>query len=162
VNLGEVDKDQGVAVLVELLVSPRPEGSFRIAQAEVNYDVPALNLTGEKVKADITIDFTSDPDQAKQYDAFTMNLVEKVTAFKLQTRALNAARMGDTEGASRQLRAAATRLLQVGEKQLAEAAMAEADNLEEKGEMSSGGSKKLRYATRKLTRTPTPEQAESQ
>jgi Ca-activated chloride channel family protein len=162
VDLGEIDKDQGVAVLVELLVSPRPEGTFRIAQAEVNYDVPALNLTGEKVKTDIMIGFTSDADQAKQYDAFVMNLVEKVTAFKLQTRALNAARMGDTEGASRQLRAAATRLLQVGEEQLAEAAIAEAVNLEEKGEMSSAGTKKLRYATRKLTRGSTPEQAESQ
>ena len=162
VDLGEIDKDQGVAVLVELLVSPRPEGTFRIAQAEVNYDVPALNLVGAKAKTDIMIGFTSDADQAKAYDAFTMNLVEKVTAFKLQTRALNAARMGDTEGASKQLRAAATRLLQVGEDKLAQAAIAEAENLEEKGEMSSVGSKKLRYSTRKLTRTPTPEQAESQ
>ena len=162
VDLGEVDKEQGVAVLVELLVSPRPEGMFRIAQAEVNYDVPALSLVGAKAKTDIMIGFTSDADQAKAYDAFTMNLVEKVTAFKLQTRALNAARMGDTEGASKQLRAAATRLLQVGEEKLAQAAIAEAENLEEKGEMSSVGSKKLRYSTRKLTRTPTPEQAESQ
>ena len=100
------------------------------------------------------IDLTSDSQLSKQYDALTMNLVEKVTAFKLQTRALNAAKMGDTDGASRQLRAAATRLLQVGEKQLADAALAEAENLEQKGEMSSAGSKKLRYATRKLTRKP--------
>jgi len=154
VDLGEVDKDEGVALLVELLVAPRPEGRVRIAQAEVNYDVPVLNLFGEKVKMDIMIDFTADAQLAKQYDAYTMNLVEKVTAFKLQTRALNAAKMGDTDGASKQLRAAATRLLQVGETQLAEAALAEAENLEEKGEMSSAGSKKLRYATRKLTRKP--------
>jgi Ca-activated chloride channel family protein len=154
VDLGEIDTDQGIAVLVELLVSPRPEGTFRIAQAEVNYDVPTLHLIDEKAKTDIMIGFTSDPDQARVYDAPTMNLVEKVTAFKLQTRALNAARMGDTEGASRQLRAAATRLLQVGEDKLAEAAIAEAENLEQNGEMSSGGTKKLRYATRKLTRKP--------
>jgi Ca-activated chloride channel family protein len=154
VDLGEIDKDEGVALLVELLVSPRPEGSFRIAQAEVNYDVPVLNLESEKAKADVMLDFTADAQLAKEYDAFAMNLVEKVTAFKLQTRALNAAKMGDTEGASKQLRAAATRLLQVGESKLAEAALQEAQNLEEKGEMSSAGSKKLRYATRKLTRKP--------
>jgi Ca-activated chloride channel family protein len=154
VKLGEVDKNQGGALLVELLIAPRPEGRFRIAQAEVNYDVPALSLVGEKAKADIMIDFTSDPQQAKRYDAFTMNLVEKVTAFKLQTRALNAAKMGDTEGASRQLRAAATRLLQVGEEKLAQAALDEAQNLEEKGAMTSSGTKKLRYSTRKLTRKP--------
>jgi Ca-activated chloride channel family protein len=154
VDLGEMDKDVGISLLVELLVSPRPEGTFRIAQVEVNYDVPALNLVSEKAKIDIMLDFTSDPEAAKAYDAQTMNLVEKVTAFKLQTRALRAAKMGDTEGASKQLRAAATRLLQVGETKLAEAAIEEAQNLEEKGEMSSAGSKKLRYATRKLTRKP--------
>jgi len=154
VDLGEISKDEGVSLLVELLVAPRPAGRFRIAQAEVNYDVPTLNLVGEKAKTDIMIDFTTDPALSKQYDAFTMNLVEKVTAFKLQTRALNAARMGDTEGASKQLRAAATRLLQVGEKKLAEAALAEAENLEQRGEMSAAGSKKLRYETRKLTRKP--------
>jgi Ca-activated chloride channel family protein len=154
VDLGEMDKDVGISLLVELLVSPRPEGTFRIAQAEISYDVPALNLVAEKAKMDIMLDFTTDAQEAKEYDAETMNLVEKVTAFKLQTRALRAAKMGDTEGASKQLRAAATRLLQVGEKKLAEAALEEAQNLEEKGEMSSAGSKKLRYATRKLTRKP--------
>jgi Ca-activated chloride channel family protein len=156
VKLGEVDKDQGSALLVELLISPRPEGRFRIAQAEVDYDVPALSLVGEKAKTDVMVDFTSDPLKSKQYDAATMNLVEKVTAFKLQTRALNAAKMGDTEGASKQLRAAATRLLQVGEEKLAQAALDEAQNLEEKGEMTSSGTKKLRYSTRKLTRKPNP------
>lgn len=154
VDLGTMDKDEGVSLLVELLVAPRPEGTFRIAQAEVNYDIPALNLVAEKAKADIMLDFTSDAELSKEYDAQTMNLVEKVTAFKLQTRALNAAKMGDTEGASRQLRAAATRLLQVGEETLAEAALEEAENLEQKGEMSSAGTKKLRYSTRKLTRKP--------
>jgi Ca-activated chloride channel family protein len=154
VDLGEVDVDEGVALLVELLVSPRPAGTFRIAQAEVNYDVPLLGIEGEKAKADVMIDFTEDPQAAKAYDAAIMNLVEKVTAFKLQTRALDAAKMGDTEGASRQLRAAATRLLQVGEESLAEAALQEAQNLEDKGEMSSAGTKKLHYATRKLTRKP--------
>jgi Ca-activated chloride channel family protein len=156
VDLGEIDKDTGVALLVELLVSPRPEGRFRIAQAEVDYDVPMLSLVGEKVREDVMIDFTSNAQLAREYDPFTMNLVEKVTAFKLQTRALDAAKMGDTEGASKQLRAAATRLLQVGEKQLAEAALQEADNLEQKGTMSSAGTKKLRYETRKLTRKPRP------
>ena len=154
VDLGEIDVDEGVALLVELLVAPRPAGTFRIAQAEVNYDVPLLGVEQEKAKADVMIDFTEDPQAAKAYDAAIMNLVEKVTAFKLQTRALDAAKIGDAEGASRQLRAAATRLLQVGEESLAEAALQEAQNLEEKGAMSSAGTKKLHYATRKLTRTP--------
>jgi Ca-activated chloride channel family protein len=156
VTLGELQKTQPRSLLVELLIGPRPAGRYRIAQAEVSYDVPGLSLTGEKVKADILLDITADASQSRQYDAEVMNIVEKVTAFKLQTRALEDAKMGDVTGASQKLRAAATRLLEIGEQELAESALEEADNLEKTGQMSSKGTKKLRYETRKLTQRLNP------
>ncbi len=156
VTLGEMEKGQPRSLLVELLISPRPAGRYRIAQVEANYDVPGLKLIGEKSKSDILLDFTADAALAKQHDAEVMNIVEKVTAFKLQTRALEDAKMGDVAGASQKLRAAATRLLEMGEQDLAEAALAEAQNLEKSGQMSSYGTKKLRYETRKLTQRLKP------
>ena len=156
VTLGELEKGQPRSLLVELLVSPRPAGRYRIAQAEISYDVPGLKLVGEKVKADILLDFTADAALAKQYDAEVMNIVEKVTAFKLQTRALEEAKMGNVAGASQKLRAAATRLLEMGEEDLAQSALEEAENLEKSGQMSSHGTKKLRYETRKLTQRLNP------
>jgi Ca-activated chloride channel family protein len=156
VTLGELEKSQPRSLLVELLIGPRPAGRYRIAQAEASYDVPGLNLSGEKVKADILLDITADAAQSRQYDAEVMNIVEKVTAFKLQTRALEDAKMGDVAGASQKLRAAATRLLEIGEQELAESALEEADNLEKTGQMSSKGTKKLRYETRKLTQRLNP------
>ncbi len=151
VHLGDLEKDQGRALLVELLLAPRPEGRYRIAQAEVSYDVPGAGVVKEKVKADIMLDFTSDPALSKRYDPGVMNIVEKVTTFKLQTRALEEAKIGDIAGASQKLRAAATRLLEMGEEELASAALQEAENLERSGQMTSMGTKKLRYETRKLT-----------
>ncbi len=151
VALGEVEAKVGKALLVELLLPPRPAGKYRIAQAEVAYDVPAQGLVGEKVRSDILLSFTHDPEEAKQYDTNVMNIVEKVTAFKLQTRALDEAKAGNIAGATQKLRAAATRLLDLGEESLATAALKEADNLEKQGSMSSEGTKKLRYETRKLT-----------
>ncbi|MGD8791704.1 MAG: VWA domain-containing protein [Anaerolineae bacterium] len=156
VSLGELEKGQPRSLLVELLVSPRPAGGYRIAQAEINYDVPGLNLVGEKVKTDIILEFTADAAQAKEYDPEVMNIVEKVTAFKLQTRALEEAKMGNIAGASQKLRAAATRLLDMGENDLAESALEEAENLEQSGQMTSRGTKKLRYETRKLTQRLSP------
>jgi Ca-activated chloride channel homolog len=156
VTLGELQKGQPRSLLVELLISSRPAGRYRIAQVEANYDVPGLKLVGEKTKSDILLDFTADVALAKQHDAEVMNIVEKVTAFKLQTRALEDAKMGDVAGASQKLRAAATRLLEMGEQDLAEAALAEAKNLEKSGQMSAYGTKKLRYETRKLTQRLKP------
>ncbi|NIV35349.1 MAG: VWA domain-containing protein, partial [Anaerolineae bacterium] len=66
VTLGELEKGQPRSLLVELLISPRPAGSYRIAQAEIAYDVPGLQLVNEKVKADIMLDFSADAIQAKR------------------------------------------------------------------------------------------------
>ena len=151
VGLGEVEAKVGKALLIELLIPPRQPGKYRVAQTEVEYDVPAAGVVDEKVRNDILINFTQDANEARQYDANVMNIVEKVTAFKLQTRALEEAKAGNVAGATQKLRAAATRLLDLGEEDLANAALQEADNLEKKGEMSAAGTKKLRYETRKLT-----------
>lgn len=156
VTLGELEKNQPRSLLVELLVAPRPAGRYRIAQAEISYDVPGLSLVGEKVKHDILLELTDDAAQTKQYDAEVMNIVEKVTAFKLQTRALEEAKLGNVEGASQKLRAAATRLLEMGEEELGQAALEEAEHLEKTGQMTAHGTKKLRYETRKLTQRLNP------
>jgi Ca-activated chloride channel family protein len=151
VSLGDMERGQGQSALVEMLVPARQPGSYRAAQAEVSYDVPATGLTDEKVKADVVLQFTNDPAQSAQSNPYVMNIVEKVTAHKLQTRALSEAEVGNIVGATQKLRAAATRLLELGEDDLAETAMKEAERLEKGEGLSSGGTKKLRYETRKLT-----------
>jgi len=151
VELGELDAEQGKSLLIELILPPRQAGHFRIAQAQVSYDLPLENTTGVSARDDVTIDYVTDPGLARAYDPALMNIVEKVTAFKLQTRALEEARQGNIAGATQKLRAAATRLLELGENDLANAAQQEAANLEQSGQMSASGTKKLHYQTRKLT-----------
>ncbi|MEA3342168.1 MAG: VWA domain-containing protein, partial [Chloroflexota bacterium] len=151
VTLGDMDREQGQSVLIEMLIPARQPGTYRIAQAEVSYDVSAAGLVGEKTKTDIVLDFTADPAQATETNPYVMNIVEKVTAHKLQTRALDEAAVGNIAGATQKLRAAATRLLDLGEEELAQTAMSEAERLEQGEDLSSHGTKKLRYATRKLT-----------
>jgi Ca-activated chloride channel homolog len=80
-----------------------------------------------------------------------MNLVERVTAFKLQTRALDEAAAGNAAGATQKLRSAATRLLDLGELDLAETMNRAADAVE-KGESPTAADKKeMTYRTRRLT-----------
>src|SRR5947207_6193930 len=44
IHLGDLEKDNAQSVLVELMIDPRPAGLFRIAQAELTYDVPIAKL----------------------------------------------------------------------------------------------------------------------
>ncbi len=148
VTLGDIEKNVGKSVLVELTVPPRAPGKTRVAQAEVTYDVPAANLTGQKMRVDVIVEYGAE----SAINSRVMNLVERVNAHKLQTRALQDANAGNVAGATQKLRQAATQLLNLGEAELAQQAMQEAQNLQQQGQMSSAGTKRLNYGTRKLTR----------
>jgi Ca-activated chloride channel family protein len=148
VPLGDLSRDATSGVLVELMVPPRKPGQYRILRANVrapqSEEVPV-----EGAGSDVLLEFETGAKPAP--NPRVMNLVEKATAFKLQTRALEEAEVGNTVAASRNLRSAATRLLNLGEAELAQAAEAEATQLEQQGTMSAAGTKKLTFATRKLT-----------
>jgi len=152
VPLGELEKTQGQALMAELLLPSRQAGTYRIAQAEVAYDVPMLNLTQEKARGDVVMSFTHDPVLSQQANPRVMNIVEKVTAFKLQTRALSEMDAGNIAGATQKLRAAATILLNQGEADLAKTVRLEADQLEKTNKMSSEGKKTIQFKGGKTVR----------
>jgi Ca-activated chloride channel homolog len=152
VTLGELETGTGRSLLIELLVDPRPAGQYRIGQAEVSYDVPALGRQGERTRAEIMLTFTTDPALTGQVNAPVMNIVEKVSAFKLQTRALTDLQAGDVTGATQKLQSAVTRLLNQGEVELAQTMQQEISNLQQSGQLSSEGQKTMKFGTRKTVR----------
>jgi Ca-activated chloride channel homolog len=152
VPLGELESGAGRSLLIELLVDPRPAGQYRIGLAEISYDVPALSLQGERTRAEIMLTFTADPALTGQVNAPVMNIVEKVSAFKLQTRALNDLAAGDVTGATQKLQSAVTRLLSQGEVELAQTMQQEIENLQQSGQLSSEGQKTMKFGTRKTVR----------
>ncbi len=89
IPLGDLEKDTPQSVLIELMIDPRPAGLFRIAQAELSYDVPIMNLVQERIREDIKVTFTNDANQAAQVNALVMNFAEKANAQRLVTRVLD-------------------------------------------------------------------------
>jgi len=89
IPLGDLEKDTAQSVLVELMLDPRPAGLFRIAQAELTYDVPVVNLVNEKLRDDIKVTFSTDNNQLAQVNATVMNFAEKANAQRLVTRILD-------------------------------------------------------------------------
>lgn len=152
VPLGEIETGAGRSLLIELLVDPRPTGQYRLGQVEISYDIPLLGVAGEKSRADVMMEFTSDPNLAAQVDPPIMNTVEKVSAFKLQTRALQDLQSGNVAGATQKLQSAVTRLLSQGEVDLAQTMQREIQNLQQSGQMSSEGQKTIKFGTRKTVK----------
>ena len=82
IPLGELEKAQGQALLVELMLPAQQAGTYRIAQADVVYDVPHLNLVQAKVQAHIMLNFTHDLNLSQQVNSKVVNIVEKVAAYE--------------------------------------------------------------------------------
>lgn len=149
VRLGDLVYGASSSVVLDLMLPSRATGGFRIAQAELHF-TPIGASSEQVIKQDVLLEFTADTNAAK-HNPQVMNLVEKVTAFKLQTRALAEAEVGNVAGATQKLRAAATRLLDLGELELAEKTQKQAEQLEQGAQLSAESQKELRYATRRLT-----------
>jgi Ca-activated chloride channel family protein len=154
-DLGTLDGKKGQAILIEATAPAQKAGKFRLGQVEITYDVPSQGIKGQSIKTDMFVTFTADAAVAAKVNAEVMNLVEKVSAFKLQTRALSEAEAGNIAAATQKLQAAATVLLNLGEDDLAKAAEREILTLKRTGMLSAAGTKKLEYGTRKLTQALT-------
>jgi Ca-activated chloride channel family protein len=150
IDLGDIQSDTGASVLAEVMLPARPEGEYRVTQAEITYDVPQEQRLDQRVRVDALIQLTSDASALKVNPA-AMNLVERVTAFKLQTRALDEAAAGNTAGATQKLRSAATRLLDLGELELADTMNRAAEAINQGQAPTAADQKELTYKTRRLT-----------
>ncbi|HUP27830.1 MAG TPA: VWA domain-containing protein [Chloroflexia bacterium] len=148
ISVGDLHATEPTALLLEVVVPPQPTGVFSIARVWASHLVGNERVSG---KADnVVLNYSASREKAV-LNPNVMNTVERVSAFVLQTRALDDAALGNTAAATQKLRAAATRLLAAGEADLANALESEATQIEESGEVSPDGAKELRYATRKLT-----------
>ncbi|HEX6291849.1 MAG TPA: VWA domain-containing protein [Herpetosiphonaceae bacterium] len=152
VPLEQLEKDSRRVLLLEMMVDPKPAGQYRIGQIEVSYDIPMLGIQSGRERIDLILTVTTDQALTQQVNPQVMNIVEKVTAFKLQTRALDDVEAGNIAGATQKLQGAVTRLLNSGETELAQTVQQEATKLEQSGQLSSEGAKTIRFGSRKTVR----------
>ena len=83
-----------------------------------------------------------------------VSILGKLAIFKMQEKTMKDLEAGELEKASQRLETMATRLLNIGENELAKAALLEAGRLARTGHLSPEGRKRIRYGTRSLSMLP--------
>jgi Ca-activated chloride channel family protein len=151
IQLNDLQQNEVQSCLFELELPSRQAGTYRIAQVEVLYDLPSQNIRDASLARDVLVGYTPDPALASVVNPPVMNVVDLVSVFRQQTRALELAQSGDRAKATQLLRSAATTLLDRGQTDLANQALQEAQRIETGSAATSAGTKKLQYGTRKLT-----------
>ena len=151
INLGALQADAPLVLVLELGVAQKPAGEHRLLQLELMGDIPALGRQGDRLRRDIRCTFTSTEPPSEPVPTAILSALSKVTLYRMQERAWNALESGDVNTATRQLEMMATRLFDLGEIQLARAAMLEAGRIAKGGTPTAKGRKELKYGTRSLT-----------
>jgi hypothetical protein len=146
-------------LILELLLGRELEGTVRVAQLGLDADVfsgadvPFLDQH-VALEQDVRVEFTADLEGAEPVPPSIVSALGKLAIFKMQEKTMEDLERGEVEQASQRLETMATRLLNIGENELAKAALLEAGRLTRTGHLSPEGRKKIRYGTRGLSMLP--------
>lgn len=142
VSLGDIERGAPQAVLLEVMVDSKPAGVFRIAQAELAYDVPGGGR--EITRADAIVTYTPETVPPDEANAQVMNYAEKAIAHRLVTRVLDEYKA--TGKVTMRLSPNVTRVLDPETQRLLE-------QVNGGGQLSSEDIKTIGSKTRKLTQS---------
>jgi Ca-activated chloride channel family protein len=103
--------------------------------------------------SDLSLEITEE-DMFEEPPKAILNALSKLTLYRMQERAQEALERGDVNEATRSLENLATRLLEMGQPDLAQQARAEAMRVAHTANLSDKGRKTLKYQTRSLLLSP--------
>lgn len=153
-ELGHMERDTPLGIVVELLVQTREVGQSHLLTAMVEGDLVSLGLADEQVSAEVGVKVTAEQVVDQPIPPAIVGAMGKLAIFRMQEKTMAELEQGDVELASQRLETMATRLLNIGETELAKAVLLEAGRLVRTGHISPEGRKKIRYGTRSLSILP--------
>ena len=154
VHLGALEKENPQVVMLELVIPSLAPGTHRLVHINIEGRVPALGEQPARIQRTLSLPFNLELGQRSPVPPDIVAAMGKLAIFKMQERIMQDIEMGQIEPAVSRLKTMATRLLDIGEVDLARAALLEAGRLSQTGNLSASGRKKIRYGTRELTIVP--------
>jgi hypothetical protein len=153
-TLGSLESRDPQAIIMEMLVGSHEPGTHRLLQVDVEGLVPSLGSKPTRARQTLEVSFVTDLAKPPPVPTDIVSAMGKLTIFKMQEKAINEIEVGQIDSAVNRLKTMATRLLDIGEAELARAALLEAGRLAQTGSLSAEGRKKIRYGTRGLRIVP--------
>ncbi len=154
IALGSLEKERPQAVMLEMVVPTLGPGTHRLVHLDVEATIPAVGDQPVRLEHTMAMSFDLELGRRTPVPPDIVSAMGKLAIFKMQERVMQDIESGEIEPAVSRLKTMATRLLDIGEVELARAALLEAGRLSQTGNLSAAGRKKIRYGTRELTIVP--------
>lgn len=148
--LGHLGRDDSIRLLLELVIHPiGPIHELTLASLQVAGDLLGQAPDNPPLPVAIRCPVSSEPEHEPP-PAEILATLNLVSLYRMQEKARHEAELGQSSSAARRLENLATHLLAGGERELAKAALGEAERLVHTRHLSTEGEKRLKYGTRAL------------
>lgn len=153
-NLGDWPDGDVQTFLIEAQVPPLAASgqASSLLKLTLHYDLPGVNLTQQQSAMVVKTPVLPADQAPRDIHPTVKYWLERLVAYRLQSRAWEDLESGHIHDATQRLRMAGTRLLESGEVELAHTVEKEADRLLHSGHTTAEGRKQIKYGTRGLTK----------
>lgn len=149
IKLGNIEGRAPLKVLLELNLQPQEKETQLNIPLKLTADIPSHKKSTHTIEENIELEIQLEPPQTEPPSEL-LNAVRILNIYRLNEKVRNEVEIGELERATKRMKHLTTRLLEVGETQLAEEAQSELMRLEKMGDLSEEGRKRLKYGTRSL------------
>jgi len=153
-TLGALSLGQQQSLLLEFRVKGLAVGEHRVMRVTVEGDIPSQAKHRPWEWVEISVKVSESPLLNVEIPPPVTDALSKLAMFKMQEKVSNDIEVGQLERATQRLKLLATQLLDIGETNLAHAAMLEAGQLTRTRALSPEGRKTIHYGTRSLSLVP--------
>jgi Ca-activated chloride channel family protein len=162
IRVGNLQVATRLVVMLEFNVArvESRQKEINLGEGYVTLQVPTRVLPRVRMPLKVSCTVGLDGDSAQNMPAPIVHALSQLTLYRMQEKAQDELDKGDTVKASRHLQYLATHLLSRGQRDLANAVLKEADNIQKKKHFSEEGDKRIKYGTRSLLLPPGMENKE--
>jgi Ca-activated chloride channel family protein len=149
IRLGSIPKQDKLSVLLEFVIPsiPAETSRFSVASGEVSLLLPTEALRSYKIPF-LLSRLASEEVSTALPPRPIFQALSQITLYRMQDRARQEVAEGKVQEASLRLQRLATQLLSLGEVELAQTAIIEAERIQQTHMLSAEGEKRIKYGTR--------------
>jgi len=150
IPLSSLQVNRPIAILLQFVLPANLTINFRtLARMVVSGEILQNQVTSFKAVSDVSIEVTETLVSDEPPNSI-MDALSKLTLYRLQERAKESLERGDVTEATQRLNNLATRLLEMGQENLAQHTLAEVQRVLQTRAFSDAGRKTIKYETRAL------------
>ena len=148
-KLGNIEGRAPLKILLELnLQAQKKEGQLSIP-LKMAAEIPSQKQSVQTIEKSIQLEVHPEPPESEPPPEL-LKAVRVLNLYRLNEKVRNEVEVGELEMATKRMKHLTTRLLEVGDTELAQQAHTELTRLEKMGDLSEEGRKRLKYGTRSL------------